>query len=404
MRTRNFCCVFVIAAMTFVAQGCSHPERLSAVPADLTTEAVVPGMPQVRYWVDKDPEPIVRDGIASFDRQQKHLSRIGYSGPFPPVHYLAVSGGGDNGAFGAGVLVGWSEAGTRPEFKLVTGVSTGALIAPFAFLGPDYDDELKEVYTGITPEDVLEERSIFAALFDDAMADNRPLWNTVSRYTNEEMLKKIAHEYEEKGRLLLIGTTDLDARQAVVWNIGAIAASGHPNALELFRNILVASAAIPGVFPPTMIDVEVNGQVYQEMHVDGGAMSQAFVYPGSINPRAEALKRGVKIDRTLYVIRNDRLDPEWASTERQTLDIAGRSISSLIHTQGIGDLYKIYLIARRDDVDFNLAVIGPDFHAKHKEEFDTEYMNKLFDYGYQLARKGYPWSKYPPGYVESADK
>lgn len=395
--------VFVIGAMTLGVQGCSHPDRLDAVPYELTTQAVLPGMPQVRYWIDRDPAPIIRDGVASFVRQQQYLASIDHEGPIPPAHFLAVSGGGDNGAFGAGLLVGWTEAGTRPEFKLVTGVSTGALTAPFAYLGPDYDHVLKEVYTTISPDDIMEERSVFAAVLDDAIADNRPLWNTVSRYANEEMLDRIAFEYQEKGRLLLIGTTDIDARQAVVWNIGAIATSGHPKALELFRNILVASAAIPGVFPPTMIEVEVDGQAYQEMHVDGGAMSQAFVYPGSLNLQEEEEKRGVDIERSVYIIRNARLDPEWARTERQTLEIVGRAVTSLIHTQGIGDIYKIYLLAQRDEVDFNLAFIGPEFQADHPEEFDTTYMNALFDYGYNLGRNGYPWSKHPPGYAARTD-
>ncbi len=316
----------------------------------------------------------------------------------PPINFLAVSGGGDDGAFGAGLLVGWSATGTRPEFKGVTGVSTGALIAPFAFLGPEEDNALREVYTAIGPQNILKPRGLLAALTSDALADNSPLFELISRHINAEFLARIAREYQEKGRLLLIGTTNLDARRGIVWNMGAIAASGTPEALDLFRKILLASAAIPAAFPPVMIDVEVNGQPYQEMHVDGGAQAQVFLYP----PRLFDLVRqqGVKVaprERSVYIIRNARLDPDWATVERSTLTIAGRAISSLIQTQGLGDLYRIYATAQQDGLDYNLAYIGADFNAEHKEDFDATYMRALFDYGYQLGRKGYPWQKTPPG-------
>jgi predicted acylesterase/phospholipase RssA len=167
----------------------------------------------------------------------------------PELELLSVSGGGENGAFGAGLLCGWSAQGTRPVFELVTGVSTGALIAPFAFLGSSYDPQLRNVFTGHSPDDVLVNRSFSAAIFDDAMADNSPLFRTISSYVNEAMLADIAAAYDS-GRLLLLGTTDLDAQLPVIWNIGAIAKSSHPRALDTMRRIMLASAAIPGAFPP----------------------------------------------------------------------------------------------------------------------------------------------------------
>lgn len=379
-------------------QGCATPARLAAVPAQDTTRAEIPGIPNARYWVQTDIEPFIRDAIASVQREQAYLARTGHQGPLPPINFLAVSGGGDDGAFGAGLLVGWSATGTRPEFKGVTGVSTGALIAPFAFLGPEEDDALREVYTTIGPQNILKPRGLLAAITSDGLADNSPLFELISRYINAEFLARIAREYQEKGRLLLIGTTNLDARRGIVWNMGAIAASGTPEALDLFRKILLASAAIPAAFPPVMIDVEVNGQPYQEMHVDGGAQAQVFLYP----PRLFDLVRqqGVKVaprERSVYIIRNARLDPDWAAVERSTLTIAGRAISSLIQSQGLGDLYRIYATAQQDGLDYNLAYIGADFNAEHKEDFDATYMRALFDYGYQLGRKGYPWQKTPPG-------
>jgi predicted acylesterase/phospholipase RssA len=174
--------------------------------------------------------------------------------------------------------VGWSGTGTRPSFKLVTGISTGALIAPFAFLGPAYDQQLRDVYTGIGPDDVYERRLLLSAIFSDALTSTDPLFHLIARYANADMLAAIAREYD-RGRLLLIGTTNLDVQRPVIWNIGAIAKTGQPAALDLFRKILLASASVPGVFPPVLIDVEAAGAHYQEMHVDGGAAAQTFLIP-----------------------------------------------------------------------------------------------------------------------------
>jgi hypothetical protein len=308
------------------------------------------------------------------------------------VSYLAVSGGGDNGAFGAGLMNGWTETGTRPEFKMVTGISTGALIAPFAFLGPDYDAALREVYTTMTPQTVYRARRLIAAaLFDDAMADTAPLAEVIARYADQKMFDAIAREYQ-KGRILLIGTTDLDAQRPVIWNIGALAASGHPAALELFRKILRASAAIPGAFPPVLIDVELDGRKYQEMHVDGGAIAQLFLYPASL----DISKSGVRRVRHAYIIRNARLDPDYAMSERRTLSIAGRAINTMLAASGKNDVLRTYFVTQRDGVDYNLAYIGADFNATKTGEFDQAYMRALYAYGYDQAKAGRAWHKTPP--------
>jgi len=387
-----------------LAPGCATPPRQPAVPEKLQNQAQVPGLEKVRYRLG-NPDDIAemqREGIESIRREQAYLAASGHSGPLPPAVFLAISGGGDNGAFGAGLLNGWTVAGDRPAFKLVTGVSTGALTAPFAFAGPAYDATLKEVYTTISAKDILERRSLLAALTGDAMADNHPLWKLIAKYVDQALLDVIAAEYA-KGRLLLVGTTDLDARRAIIWNLSKIAASRDPKALELFRTLMVASAAIPGAFPPTMIDVEANGQPYQEMHVDGGATTQVFVYPPSFQVKEGARQFGLQQrERRAYVIRNSRLDPEWAQVERSTMTIAGRAISSLIHTQGIGDLYRIYLTTQRDGVDFNLAYIPDSFNTPHNEDFDTEFMRQLYAVGYEMAAKGYPWQKKPPGFADAA--
>jgi len=376
------------------------PTRFPAVPAELMTRAEIPGIPGARYWVATGVEPFVRDVIAARQREEAFLAGSGHTGELPPTELLAVSGGGDNGAFGAGLLCGWTDAGTRPAFKGATGISTGALIAPFAFLGPEYDHVLKAVYTSVKPMDIASKRNILAAINNDGMADNRPLWGLISKFVDEHLLARIAEEYG-KGRLLLIGTTNLDARQPVIWNMGAIAASGSPQALDLFRSILLASAAIPGAFPPTMIRVEVDGKSYEEMHVDGGASAQVFLYP--VRTRSVARAMGEELARSghVYVIRNSSLGPpDWEPVERRTISIAGRAVGSLIHTQGIGDLYRIYLQTQRDGLDFNLAYIDADFQHEHKEQFETKFMQALFDYGYRLGRAGYKWHKMPPSLEE----
>lgn len=385
----------LLLAVVFYLSACSLA-RQRAVPQAWSDKAEVVGMPGIRYVVRAEMPGFTKDMLESVSREQAYLVQQHDSGPPPPVNFLALSGGGDNGAYGAGLLCGWTAAGNRPVFKGVTGISTGALIAPFAFLGPKYDEVLKKVYTHSAPTDILEARYFVTAFFEDALADNAPLERLLEKYVTEDLLKEIAREHGH-GRLLLVATTNLDSRQSVIWNMGKIAASGHPKALKLFHKIMLASAAIPGAFPPEMIDVEAYGQRYQEMHVDGGAMAQVFIYPPSLKLAELSKQRGLVRTRTLYIIRNARLDPDWAEVERRTLSIASRAITSLIQTQGIGDLYQIYAETQRDGIDFNLAYIPRSFYAPHKEDFDTDYMRKLFQTGYDLAAKGYIWDKKPPG-------
>ena len=379
-----------MAAIGIAVGACSSPERLPAVPRADTERALPLGIANARFFPDSDPQAMIADATEAFQRE---VASLPPGAKVPPANYLAVSGGGDNGAFGAGLLNGWTETGTRPQFKGVTGVSTGALIAPLAFLGPQYDPVLREVYTTINPDLVYRSRGLSAALFDDAMADTTPLSALIAKYVDQKMLDAIAAEYR-KGRLLLIGTTNLDAQRPVIWNIGAIANSGHPGALRLVHQILRASAAIPGAFQPVLIDVELDGRKYQELHVDGGAIAQLFLYPPSI----DLGRAGIKRERHAYVIRNGRLDPDWADTERRTLSIAGRAINTMLASSGRNDVLRVYFISQRDRVDYNLAYIGHDFDAPEKKgEFDQAFMRTLYDYGYRQARAGLEWHKAPPG-------
>jgi predicted acylesterase/phospholipase RssA len=389
-------------AVMMVTAGCAGPARQRAVPLERQDRAVIPGLsPAVRTWGAAVNPEFQAELLESVRREREFRSSSGQTGPLPPAEFLAISGGGANGAFTAGLLNGWTAAGNRPQFKAVTGISTGALIAPFAFLGPEHDATLRRFYTEITTRDILTQRSMLAALSDDALTDNAPLRRLIATLVDQKLLEAIAEEYR-KGRLLLIGTTNLDAQRGVIWNVGAIATSGHPRALELVRDILIASAAIPAAFPPMMIDVEVDGQHYQEMHVDGGTVTQVFLYPPSLKVRELAEAAGVQRERRVYIIRNARLEPEWSETPRRTLSIAGRAVSSLIATQGIGDLYRTYLNAQRDGIDFNLVFIPRDFKRQSREAFDREYMQKLFDVGFETGRKGGCWTKVPPAFEGDA--
>lgn len=379
--------------------GCAALPRQRAVPPQDESRVTVLGLEDIRYWGDEDTPALIAEGKAAYDRELAAYRQAGHTTSLPPAAYLAVSGGGEDGAFGAGLLIGWTEQGSRPSFKLVTGISTGALTAPFVFLGPAYDAQLRQVYTQTTQRNIFVSRGILAALTQDALNSNAPLRETMRQFVSPAMIDDFARAYAQ-GRLLSIGTTNLDEGRPVIWNVTKLAASGRPGVLELVRKILIASAAIPGAFPPEMIDVEVDGRHYQEMHVDGGASAQVFVYPPSLQLNAQAMHHGIRRSRTLYVIRNARLDPRWEEIKRRTLSIVGRAISSLIQTQGVGDLYRIYIAAWRDGIDFNLANIPPSFNMKLERPFDQGYMRALFKVGYELGRNGYPWAKFPPGYRE----
>ncbi len=384
-----------LALLVMLASGCATLRSQAPLPAALENEVRLPGFPEdVRAWADEPSKSLTKSAVESI---QEERAAYGEETLMKPVAFLALSGGGDNGAFGAGVLCGWTEHGDRPRFKLVTGISTGALIAPFAFLGSEYDANLK-VYTMVTQGEIFRRKSLLTALWRESLADTRPLADLIARHIDEPLLQAIAREHK-KGRRLFIGTTQFDAQRLVIWNMGAIAASGHPEALKLFRKILLASASIPGFFPPQYFKVEAGGREYEEMHVDGGTMAQVILYETALKPFAEMEKlMEVKLPerlKVLYIIRNGRVNPKWDKVRPRLVPIASRAISTLIKTQGVGDLYRLMAFARRDRMDFNLAALPPDFPPA-PGDFNQEYMNRLFDLGFETARNGYPWKKYPP--------
>jgi predicted patatin/cPLA2 family phospholipase len=376
---------------------CAGSAVRNPVPDTLLNQATATGMNGVRFWGDETPSninAIIKEKFAQMKASRPQLLKAGKKAQ---VHFLTVSGGGSDGAFGAGLLVGWSASGTRPEFELVTGVSTGALIAPFAYLGKQYDPILKEMYTTYSTDAFLRKRPVKGLLGGSALASNKPLAGLIAKYVDQKFMAEIAAAHMT-GRRLLIGTTNLDAQRPVTWDMGKIASSGNPEAIHLFRNVLLASAAIPGVFPPVFINVQADGKTYDEMHVDGGTTNQVFLLPNQLMVANDVeRKTRFRPRRRVYVIRNGRVGPEHKVVRARTLSIASRSVSTMIKYQGIGDLYKMYAFSKRNGIQYRLATIPTDFKNTSTETFDTVYMTKLYNLGYKLGKQGYRWQKKPPG-------
>lgn len=385
---------WAIVASVFVSllTGCTAIPRAPAITVEQSSRAEVAGLQGIRHF--STTQAGIDAVVGEIDRQHK---AVPLKSNFSTIDFLSISGGGDNGAFAAGLLNGWTVRGDRPTFQLVTGVSTGALIAPFAFLGAQYDGLLRDLYTSITPEAVFKPVGLSGALWGEAYADTSPLYRLISKHINEELLRRIAYEYNQNHRWLVVATTNLDAGLPMIWNMGKIASQGTPEALKLFRNILLASASIPGAFPPVMFDVSVDGKAYQEMHVDGGVSSQAFLYPPMLQEQLQQDPKYAKVPRRVYIIRNSRLVPEGDETQRRTVDIVGRAIGQLISNQGVGDLYRMYVVTQADGLAYNLAYIGTDFDFPHRYEFDPDYVKALYQYGYEQALSGNPWHTAPPG-------
>lgn len=385
--------VRVLAVVSILAlQACtSIPER-NPVPEKLAQDAIIPGIPFGRSWGD---EPAV-DSDARVQLARSQILAAGDPEVFAkPVSMLTISGGGADGAFGAGLLKGWSESGTRPEFLLVTGTSTGALIAPFAFLGADYDDELERIYTSLSTSDLVK-RNLGTLLSGEALADTAPLRELMNEVFDQQVIEQIAAQHN-LGRRLYIGTTNLDTQRPVIWNLGEIALEGSDASRQLIRDVLLASASIPGAFPPVRVQVSASGQRYDELHVDGGVSSQVFLFPTAVNTRVVAGRIGFSGEQTVYVILNGRLISRWSAVEPKLWPIFTASLESMIRAQGIGDLYRIYFGAQRDGMAYRLAYIPEEFDNESEELFDADYMRALFERGREMAREGYPWSESPPG-------
>ena len=365
-----------------------HP----APPVDKSAIAQVPGFEGVRAWGDELPDDTVRrarklsDAMSSRMRQGEDLPNGGV------VDVLVLSGGGSDGAYGAGLLSGWTARGGRPEFWVVTGISTGALIAPFAFAGPEFDPELERFYTNTRTEDLITIRLLDALMGKLlGVADPTSMAQVVEAALTPKLIERIAAEHR-RGRRLLIGTTNLDAQRPVVWDIGRIANSSHPGARRLIRDILLASAAIPGAFPPVQIVVEADGERFTEMHVDGGVTRQLFFLPPGLKlDRLAAITDGALKMGTIYLLRNTKLDPTYAQTEAGVVPIAQRSISTLIKFAGVADVSVVESQARENGFMLKVTAVPESFSHEEAELFDPGYMRALYEIGYGLAVEGNPW-------------
>jgi hypothetical protein len=386
----------VVCAVVGLAAGCSTLPR-NALPTELMGKAGIPGMPDVRAPGGRPSVAMSQDLARSFKQESPDEFPLGPDGA---VHYahLALSGGGANGAFGAGFLNGWTKTGKRPVFKIVTGVSTGALMAPFAFLGPAYDGALWEFYTTTASRDIFQVLSFIPQLLGgESFADSEPLRVLIERHVDAEFLRQIAQAHAA-GRRLYVGTVDLDSQRLVVWNMGLIAASGRPDALALFRQVMLASASIPVAFPPVFFEVEAGGLRYDEMHVDGGVATNVFYSGGVFNfPEArEGVGRG-SARTEIYIIHNGQLLPVPQSTSRSLRSIALRSFQSASKAGFVGDLFRVYSVALREQAGFNWVTMPNGVELTGDELFDPVRMRALYDLGYDKALAGATWSTVPPG-------
>jgi hypothetical protein len=363
--------------------GCSTAPRIPYIAAD-EAAAAIPNMADVRVFADV-PEARFRSALCP---------NLNFAvGRAAAPTYLALSGGGADGAYGAGMLNGWTASGTRPEFTVVSGVSTGAMIAPFAFLGPSYDDMLRQLYTSGVAESLLASPRPLDVLFGSGVFGNQPLRELVARYVDQAMLARIAAEYV-KGRCLAVVTTDLDAQRAVVWDMGRIASYGSPAALELFRDVLTASASSPVVFAPVFIDVKANDRTVQEMHVDGGVTSPIFTLPEAFLLSNARPERGLRLN--IYVLINGEIYPDFRVVPDRTVDIAGQTVSTMIKDQIRSVIFRTYEFAQENGLGFNLTYIAPERASGGGVGFDTAYMRRIYEYGYEKARLGGFWQTSPP--------
>jgi hypothetical protein len=317
----------------------------------------------------------------------------------PIYRILAISGGGSNGAFGAGLLTGWTQRGNRPEFDVVTGISTGALMSTFAFLGPDYDDELY-VYTRISDHDIYSRRPLLDWLKNDAITDTTPLRELVSKMIDEEILDRVAAQYHA-GRRLFIGTTNLDSNTFTLWDMGAIATSNRADRLERYRSVVLASASAPVIFSPVYIKVEGTDRTYWQMHADGG-MNEGIMTYGVLQEPLEILERtGLHprdIRLEIYGISNSRHDRGLYKPVRpEVKDIAIASTAALLRNVMDNSIYRMWLKAQLYDMHVYLAWIPYEAQGPATSfEFDNTAMNRLFRYSHDLARKQDPWLYVPP--------
>lgn len=365
--------------LAFLA-GCLAPDRIAYGPKAATT-ASIQGFGDIRIYADTS----------------RNLPEARAWLPVPrhkEINYLVLSGGGAGGAFSVGVLKAWSDRGQRPEFDIVSGVSTGALIAPYAFLGTAYDKTLVDLYTSGVAEELVDVDFLPKGLLGASLLKQEPLRMMVERYLTRDILTKIAAEHR-KGRRLLVLTSNLDSQRAVIWNMGAIADSGRPDALKLFQDVIIASASIPGIFPAVLIKAKSGGREFEEMHSDGGSSSQILTIPEGwmANPQNEAWPKSLKLN--MYVIVNNALMPEFSTTTNNTFAVMARANSAIIKSQTRSALLATYVYARRNGIRFRVASIDTQIPYTMTDPFNTNYMRAVYNLGYAEMASGSLWKDKP---------
>ena len=389
---RQLALLGLAAALT----GCGFLPR-NAVPPELVEQATIPHFPDVRAWAGRPTPAMERDLAASFDQESPDDFPKRADGVVEYAH-LAISGGGPNGAFGAGLLNGWTTTGKRPVFKIVTGVSTGALMAPFAFVGPPYDGALREFYTTTSSRNIFRALSIIPQLLTgDSLADSGPLASLIDQHVDAVLLARVADAHA-RGRRLYVGTVDLDAQQFVVWNMGLVAASGRPESLELFRKVMLASASVPIAFPPVFFEVEAGGRGYDEMHVDGAVAARLFLTGGVFDLSIIRKRAGRGPGReNIYVIHNGQLPPVAEQTPRSLRGIASRTLQAAGRAGVVGDLFRLHAIAIATEASLYWITIPEDVEIEGSEVFDPVVMGRLYELGYRKGTEGPAWDTGLPG-------
>jgi predicted acylesterase/phospholipase RssA len=399
MIKKTFYHVLIIIACFLALSGCAHVRH--AVPENLVGKAVVVGMPDIRYYVGKpDSYFFMRQSLAdSFKEEGKTEYLVD---GIKTYSALLVGGGVSNSAYGIGLLKGWSKEGSRPVFKIVTGYSSGSIIAVTTFAGKDYEDRMADMFTSISSKDVQKKKSMFSVLFGNSVYSSAPLAKKINDIVDEDLMAKIAQEHR-KGRRLYVGTTDFDAQGFVIWDMGALASKGGFDSVKMFRKIILASCAFPAMLPPVYFQVEAGGKRYDEMHVDGGVVSGLFyIYQlmegvESMVQSSEINPRGFKT--RLYVLNLCYMSPHSQQVEDNMVAMTSRLIETNGAAKMIGDTYRVYAYAKEKGWDYNLAYIPEDFVPNQKEMLDTLEMQRLFKRGYDDALEGYKWHKTPPGLV-----
>jgi predicted acylesterase/phospholipase RssA len=379
------CCVLGV--------GCAHQSRLCMPSGLLSPQASI----DLNSATDID-HTREREALSASLARIKSKSPEASDPNGKKYSVLALSGGGSYGAFSAGLLNGWTASGQRPRFDIVSGVSTGALIATYAFLGPQYDAALREFYTTTTTSDIYQKRFKPAVLWSESFVKSSPLKRMIERRITPQMLCEVAVAHS-KGRRLYIGTTNVDTGRLVIWDMGAIASSVKPQSLALYRKIILASASPPGFFPPVPIDVSVNDRIYTELHVDGGTTAQVFFRSSmiQIDPTKFIEGRQPLAGSRVYIIVAGKDFPDPKCVKRRALEIASSSLGALTYAQTRNDLIRIYTLTLLTGMDFRVASIPQNWpiHADSME-FDQASMRSLYDRGYQRAVANRAWADVPP--------